>query len=128
MKPNKIILGIILFLGVFSFIGFFILDGATTHGVVTSDEFSNAMTGDDYSEFSKKVEDLKVSAEDDGALAIYKIGKAVYSVITSSLSQITSIINNMLGFIEIPVELVTLFITLIIVAAIFGGIKYFKNG
>lgn len=127
MKPNQLILGIILFLGVLSFIGSMILGGADNYNVTPSDSFTETLTGNNYSEYQQKVEEIQVSAEDDGFLAQFKLGKAVYNVVTSSFSQIGALVTNISDFVQLPAELVALIIAILVISAIFGGIAYIKN-
>lgn len=124
MKPNQLILGIIIFLGVLSFIGSMVLSGTNNYDVTPSDSFTETLTGNNYSEYKEKVEEIQVSAEDDGFLAQFKLGKAVYNVVTSSLGQVGALISNIADFVQLPTELVALIIVIIVISAIFGGLNY----
>lgn len=122
MKPNQFILAIIIFLGVLSFIGSIILSGAENYDVIPSDQFTKTLTGNNYTEYQKKVEEIQVTAEDDGFLAQFKLGKAVYNVVTSSFGQASALLTTMSDYLELPAELVALLIVIVVISAIFGGL------
>lgn len=122
MKPDKFVLSIVVFLGLLAFIGGIVISGSTNYDVTPSDPFVQTLTGNNYSEYQQKIEEIKVTAEDDGVLAQFKLGKAVYNVVTSSLGQVGALVTNIFDFIEIPNELVGLIIVVIAIAVIFGGL------
>lgn len=122
MKPDKFVMSIIVFLGLLAFIGGIVISGSTNYDVTPSDQFTQTLTGNNYSEYQQKIEEIKVTAEDDGVLAQFKLGKAVYNVVTSSLGQVGALVTNIFDFIELPNELVGLLIVIIAIAVIFGGL------
>lgn len=127
MKPDQFIIGIILFLGLLSFIGGIVITGSSNYDVTPSNEFTQTLTGNNYTEYQEKVEEIQVSAEDDGYLAQFKLGKAVYNVVTSSLGQMGALVTNTFDFIEIDAQLVGLLIVIIAIAVIFGGLYIIIN-
>lgn len=122
MKPDKFVLSIVVFLGLLAFIGGIVISGSTNYDVTPSDQFTQTLTGNNYSEYQQKIEEIKVTAEDDGVLAQFKLGKAVYNVVTSSLGQVGALVTNIFDFIELPNELVGLLIVIIAIVVIFGGL------
>lgn len=122
MKPNQFILAIILFLGLMAFMGSVVIDSSENYNIKPSDKFTETMTGNNYTEYQQKVEEIKVAAEDDGYLAKFKLAKAIYNVITSSFDQVGALITNLADYLELPAELVGLFIVIVVIGAIFGGL------
>ena len=127
MKPEQFIIGIIVFIGILGFTGNLLLSGTSEYNITTSDEFTKSLTGNNYSEYTQKVEELKVAATNDGFLAQFLLGSAVYNVVKSSFSQVGSLISNISSYAGIPTEVTALIIVIIIVLAIFGGIKFILN-
>lgn len=127
MKPHQFILMIVVFIGLLGYLGGIIIAGADEYGLEPSDEFTEILTGGNYSEYKEKVEQLQIDAEDDGFLAQFKLGKSVVNVVTSSFGQMTALITNVSTYLQIPFELTTLLIVIIIIVAIFGGIYLIIN-
>ena len=122
MKPHQFVLMIVVFIGLLGYLGGVILGGANEYGLTPSDNFTEMLTGGNYSEYKDKVEQLQISAEDDGFLAQFKLGKSVLNIVTSSFGQVTALITNIATYLQIPYELTALVIVVIIIASIFGGI------
>ena len=127
MKPHQFILMIVVFIGILGYLGNAIIGGANKYGLEPSDEFTEMLTGGNYSEYKEKVEQLQISAEDDGFLAQFKLGKSVLNIVTSSFGQVTALITNLSTYLQIPYELTALLIVIIIIVAIFGGIYIIIN-
>ena len=122
MKPHEFVLMIVVFIGILGYLGSIIIGGANQYGLEPSPEFTEMLTGGNYSEYKEKVEQLQISAEDDGFLAQFKLGKSVLNIVTSSFGQMTALITNLSTYLQIPFELVALAIVVIIILAIFGGV------
>lgn len=127
MKPEQFIIGIIVFIGLLGICGNLLLSGASEYNITPSNDFATSLTGNNYSEYVQKVQELEVAATDDGFLAQFLLGKAVYNVIKSSFSQVTSLIANISSYIGVPAEVTALFVVIILILAIFGGIKFILN-
>lgn len=127
MKPHQFVLMIVVFIGLLGYLGNIIIGGANEYGLIPSDEFTEMLTGGNYSEYQEKVEQLQISAEDDGFLAQFKLGKSVLNIVTSSFGQMTALITNISTYLQIPFELTALVIVIIIIVAIFGGIYIIIN-
>lgn len=127
MRPEQFIIGIALFLGSLGIIGTLIVGSTLNYSEAeVSDEFSEMMTGSNYSEYRDRVENLQETASsttgEDGFLAQFKVANAVFSLVGASTSQAGAIITNVGDNLGIPSEVVVLFLTIVIISAIFGGI------
>lgn len=127
MKPEQFIIGIIIFIGVLSIAGNLVLSGAPNYNLSPSDTFTQSLTGSNYSEYSEKVEKLKVAATNDGFLSQFLLGDAVYNLVKSSFTEVGALIASLSSYIGIPTEITALIIAIIIITALFGGIKFILN-
>jgi len=127
MKPEQLIIGIIVFIGTLAFTGHLLLSGTSNYNITPSDTFTKTLTGNNYSEYTENSEKLKVAATNDGFLAQFLLGSAVYNLVKSSLTQVATLITSISSYIGVPSELTALFAAIILIFAIFGGIKFILN-
>lgn len=120
MRPHQYILTFIVLIGLLSVVGGMIIKGSTNYDITPSDEFVEITTGSNYSEYQDRIEEIKVSVEDDGFLAQFKLARAVYNAASSTFTQSEAIISNIATFIGIPYEIFAIGILIVIIMAVFG--------
>lgn len=132
MRPHQFVLALVLFMGVLSIIGGLVMSGSNNYDEVKpSNEFSEKLTGNNNSEYRDKVENLEKTAQEtggeDGFLAQYKLGIASLNLVSSSVSQASSVITGIAEYMQLPPQLIALFIVIVVILAIFGGIYLIMN-
>lgn len=120
LKPHQFILIFIIFIGLLGVFGKFFLDIDIEYGNKADDTVSKLYTGGNYSEYETQVKAIDPSADGEGFLAQFKLGKSIFTGIKATFSQSKTFMETIGTTLELDVELTTLLIIVISILAIFG--------
>lgn len=128
MEPKNYIYMSILLIGLLGIAGTLIIDSANNYDKNVSDEFSEVLTGYNYSEFQDLQKDQeKGISVDDGVLAQYRIGESLDLFNQQTLTKIKAAVIGIGNFLDIGFGIKELIITLLVTSVVVGGIYFLRN-
>jgi len=119
-KPHQFILIFIMFIGLLGIFGRFYLDIDVNYGNKADDTVSRIYTGGNYSEYENQVKAIDPSADGEGFLAQFKLGKAVFTGLKGTFDQSKTFIVDIGKVLGVNIDITSLLIIVICVLAIFG--------
>lgn len=119
-KPHQFLLIFIIFIGLLGVLGKFYLDIDVRYGNDADNTVAKLYTGGNYSEYRTQVNAIDPSAEGEGFLAQFKLGKSTLTAVKATFSQSETFVEEAGGVIGINVDITTLIIIVISVLAVFG--------
>jgi len=127
MKPHQYFLLFIILIGSLGIVGTLVLSGTGDETITPTDNFTTILKGEDYEAYKDSIEEIQVSAEDDGYLAQFKLAKAVLGAAKTTMAQSEALLGSLGSFLGIPTEVVALVVIIVIILGIFAFI-YFVRG
>lgn len=119
-KPHQFILIFIIFIGLLGFFGKFYLDIDIENENQADDTVAKIYTGGNYSEYENQVKAIDPSADGEGFLAQFKLGKSIFTGTKATFTQSKTFVSTIGDVIGVDVELTILLIVVISVLALFG--------
>jgi len=128
MEPKNYIYMSILLIALLGIAGTLIIDSANNYDIEVSDEFSEVLTGYNYTEFQdlQKEQDSGISV-DDGTLAQYRIGESLDLFNQKTLTKIKAAVIGIGNFLDVGFGIKELIITLLVTSVVVGGIYFLRN-
>lgn len=128
MEPKDYIYMSIIFIALLGIVGTLVMDTADNYEKNVSNEFSEVLTGYNYSEFQDLQDDQDSGiSTDDGVLAEYRAGEGLDLFNQNTLNKIKSAAIGISNFMNIGFGIKELIITLLVTGVVVGGIYFLRN-